>query len=116
MEKEQMEIIRQIANQLNALANQVDEMNQRLERVEKKAEQIDVVKEKLEELDIRMCKHLMDINNNIEKKQEINMRQHAEIIELIERRFQEGKEDRMFLHQSQDALNFRVKQLETKSF
>ena len=56
---------------------------------------------------------LMRLLIKTDEDKEINNRQHSNIYELIESRFQEDKKDRKSLHQTQDALIFRVKQLET---
>ena len=85
--------------QFKEMMEQFKEMNQEL-----KLEMRKEVNELRQEINLKF----MEVINKIDENQEINSRQHANIYELIESRFQEGKKDREDLHQGQSALDFKI--------
>ena len=114
---------KEIMSQFRDMKEEVKQIKQDFKQTnkkfEKRFEQIDVnfkelrleIKKDVKELEQEMNLKFMEVTNKIDENQEINSRQHANIYELIESRFQEGKKDREDLHQGQSALDFKIERI-----
>ena len=110
----------QINKQFGQIDKQFGQIDKRFEQIDKRFEQMDEkfekkfekVDEKFLEIQRDMGLGFMRLEKKLDDYKEICIRQHVDILDLIETRVQKCKNDRENLHQGQDALNFRVEQLE----